>query len=168
MSFLRVARQHLSLRPITRTAPRATFTTSTTRTASDYGSGEDAPPGQKPSEQTGKNPSEHLEHPGPAPPSVAGGSQQSGQQKDDGKSQQQQPSGGDNSKGTQAAQPKIFQSSPPKEESEEVRKHNEEVDRRAEKTSTKGRDEDAEKDKVGKEFWSGTVAIRQGGVDKQP
>ncbi|TKA80563.1 hypothetical protein B0A55_02010 [Friedmanniomyces simplex] len=166
MSFLRAARQPL-LRPIARTTPRATFTTSTTRTAGDYGSGESAPPGQKPHEQTGKNPSEGLEHPGPAPPSAAGGgSQQSGQQKDASSSQQQQQqSGGNNSKGTQGAQPKILNESPPKEHeaSEDVQKHNREMDQRAEKASEKVRDEDVEKDKVGKEFWSG-----QGGADRQP
>lgn len=127
----------------------------------DYGSGESAPPGQKPHEQTGKNPSEDKEHPGPPPPSTGNkggqqqqGSQQQGGQQKDASSQQQ--SG--RSKGTQDAQPKILNESPPHQDHapDEVKQHNQELDGRAEKANEKVRDEDYEKDKVGKGFWAGT------------
>ncbi|KAK3069705.1 hypothetical protein LTR53_011746 [Teratosphaeriaceae sp. CCFEE 6253] len=167
MSYLRVARQSF-LRPITRTSPRAAFTTHTRLAAGgDYGSGEDAPDGQKPSQQTGKNPSEHLEHPGPPPPSVVGGKQQQGSEQSGGESKDtssQQSSGG--SKGTQGAQPKLHAASTPAQHDdapEDVKKHNQEMDQRAEKTTEKGSSEDMKKQAVGKDFWAGA-----GGVDKKP
>lgn len=42
-----------------------------------------------------------------------------------------------------------------------MKKHNEEMDRRAEKTSEKA--SEREKDKVGKKFWAG-----HGGADREP
>lgn len=57
------------------------------------------------------------------------------------------------------AQPKILNQSPPKESeaSEDVKKHNREMDARAERPAERVKDEDVEKDKVGKGFWSGTL-----------
>ena len=62
------------------------------------------------------------------------------------------------SKSIKDAQPKILNESPPKdhEASEDVRKHNEEMDKRADRASLKVKDEDVEKDKVHKGFWSGS------------
>jgi hypothetical protein len=55
------------------------------------------------------------------------------------------------------AQPKILSTSPPKESdaSEEVKQHNREMDQRADRPAEKVKDEDVEKDKVGKSFWTG-------------
>ncbi|KAK4570264.1 hypothetical protein LTR86_002344 [Recurvomyces mirabilis] len=161
MSFLRTVRQPL-LRPLSRTTPRVAF--AGRRFASqDYGSPEGDMVKEAPKDR-GPNPSEHLEHPGPPPPSTAGKSEQQTQQ---GGQQQQQPKSENsgNNKGTQAAQPKILNESPPQEEhaSEEVQKHNQEVDRRAEQAASKDRNENIEKDKVGKDFWRG-----HGGADRQP
>ena len=64
---------------------------------------------------------------------------------------------GESGKDTQTAQPKILSRSPPKEgeASEDVQKHNDEMSKRAERPAEKVKDEDLEKDKVGKRFWSG-------------
>lgn len=76
-----------TFRPLTRTVLRtpflqtirpnratAAFSTSIPRLATqDYGSGDGNPAGENPQAQ-GKNPSEHLEHPGPPPPDVGKGS----------------------------------------------------------------------------------------------
>ena len=64
---------------------------------------------------------------------------------------------GESGKDTKAAQPKIYSESPPKEEdlSEEVRQHNREMDQRADRAAAKVKDEDVDKDKVGKGFWAG-------------
>jgi hypothetical protein len=55
------------------------------------------------------------------------------------------------------AQPKILNESPPSKgnESEDVRKHNEDMDNRTEKAFEQVSNKDAEKDKVGKDFWKG-------------
>ncbi|KAF2852146.1 hypothetical protein T440DRAFT_420855 [Plenodomus tracheiphilus IPT5] len=50
---------------------------------SDYGSGDGNPAGEKPAKQ-GQNPSENLEHPGPAPPKVAQGKSSSSPNSDNG------------------------------------------------------------------------------------
>lgn len=136
-------------RPITRTP--TTFVNR--RLASqDYGSGDGDPKGEKPQQQ-GKNPSEHLEHPGPPPPSTPGG----GSGSDKGSSQSKQPQTGGKSKGTQGAQPKILNESPPADgqASEEVNKHNREMDNRAEQAHEKVNQGQVEADKVGKGYWSG-------------
>ena len=79
------------------------------------------------------NPKKHLEHPGPEPPST--------------KSNSGSGSGSD-------ASPKIHQPKSPKEDqSEEVRKHNEEMKNRAEKTANQIGEED---NKVDKKFWQGS------------
>jgi hypothetical protein len=65
--------------------------------------------------------------------------------------------GGDSGKSERKAQPKILSTSPPKESeaSEEVKQHNKEMDQRADKPAERVKDEDVEKDKVGKGFWTG-------------
>lgn len=153
MSFLRTlpARHHLT--PALRTQ-RAAFTTARRSLASqDYGSGAGDPKGEKPQEQ-GPNPSADKEHPGPPPPSVGKGKGSKGNNETSSKGQQQ--------KGTQqqsgGAQPKILNADPPKEgeQSAEVERHNRDMENRAEKAHEKVSNEEAEKDKVGKGFWSGT------------
>jgi hypothetical protein len=68
-----------ALRPALSTIPRARpqvrFATQ------DYGSGAGNPAGEKPEKQ-GANPSESLEHPGPAPPKVAKGQSSSSPNED--------------------------------------------------------------------------------------
>ena len=166
-TFLR--RSILASRP----APtRLTFTT--TRFASgDYGSGAGDPKGENPQDQ-GSNPSADLEHPGPPPPkagqgsgggptkgSSTGNNTEASSQGDgnadssDGASNsnsKSNSSGGDGGK-SKGAQPKILNESPPENPSEEVQKHNKDVDKRAEQAHEKVADEDIEKDKVGKGFW---------------
>ncbi|KAF1842147.1 uncharacterized protein K460DRAFT_370143 [Cucurbitaria berberidis CBS 394.84] len=55
------------------------------------------------------------------------------------------------------AQPKILNENPPasEDESEDVKKHNEEMDSRAEQAHEKVSNEDAAKDKVSDKFWKG-------------
>ncbi|KAK5169625.1 uncharacterized protein LTR77_005602 [Saxophila tyrrhenica] len=65
---------------------------------------------------------------------------------------------GASNKGKDQAQPKILRDNPPLNESEqtdEVRKHNAEMNRRAERPAEKASDEDVRNDKVGKGFWGG-------------
>lgn len=135
----------------------------------DYGSGDGNPVGENPQKQ-GSNPSADLEHPGPPPPMAGQGSgggptkgtsdghntgesAQSGG-KSSGKSS---GSGKDSKSATKGAQPKILNESPPKpsEQNADVKKHNKEMDNRAEKAYEKVQDSNAdqEKQKVGKNFW---------------
>lgn len=157
MPFLRSlpVRQFQALaRPAIRTQ-RAAFTTTRPSLASqDYGSGAGDPKGEDPQSQ-GPNPSADKEHPGPPPPGAGKGTG-SGPTKGGDKSSNQGDKSG-SSKGTQAAQPKILNENPPKEgeENADVAKHNREMDQRAEKASSKVTSEEAEKDKVGKDFWRG-------------
>ncbi|KXT00018.1 hypothetical protein AC578_4856 [Pseudocercospora eumusae] len=128
-----VVRSSLSFRA---TRPQSFSTSVARHTSSDYGSGQ---------HNNEPNSSEHKEHPGPPPPPKTSSS---GTQKS-----------------RNGSQPKILSDSPPKEgeESEEVRKHNEEVAKRADRLHEHVNPEDVEKDKVPKGFWKG-----QGGVDKDP
>lgn len=59
---------------------------------------------------------------------------------------------------TKGAQPKILNQSPPDENnaSEEVKAHNKEVDKRADRPQEKVKGEDVEKDKVPKGYWQGS------------
>lgn len=151
MSLLRTTRL---LRPL---APRFIATPAQHRLAhQDYGSGAGNPVGENPQDQ-GKNPSEDKEHPGPPPPST-GKSQGGGQQQQPSEQQPSKDQGGSNTKG---AQPKILSASPPQEHeaSEDVQRHNKEMDQRADKAAEKANNEDAEKDKVGKGFWSGKLGL---------
>jgi hypothetical protein len=60
-------------------------------------------------------------------------------------------------KSTEGLSPKILNESPPTadEQPGDVKKHNEELDHRAERAHEKVSNEDAEKDKVSPKFWSG-------------
>lgn len=58
--------------------------------SSDYGSGTGNPVGEKPQKQ-GENPSENVEHPGPAPPKVAQGQSSSSPNKDSNAGQNEKP-----------------------------------------------------------------------------
>ena len=138
----------------------------------DYGSGEGDPKGENPQAQ-GANPSADLEHPGPPPPKAGQGS---GSTPTKGTStghntgeSPSSPSKGqkksfstmarrfakDDNKGTQGAQPKILSESPPapKDQPEDVKQHNKEMDNRAEQAAEKVNHEDTKNDKVSKQFW---------------
>lgn len=85
MSMLRSA----ALRPAALSAaPRARV--QVRFATSDYGSGKGNPAGENPEKQ-GANPSENLEHPGPAPPKVAQGKSSSSPNKDSNSSQNDSP-----------------------------------------------------------------------------
>lgn len=137
----------------------------------DYGSGDGDPAAEDPMAQ-GKRGREDLEHPGPPPPKVAqkdsketsssssGSSASKGSEEK--KKKKNSASGADKSSSSssskhQGAQPKILNENPPTTEnqSEDVRKHNEDMANRAEKAHEQVSNEDAEKDKVGKDFWKG-------------
>lgn len=85
MSMLRSA----ALRPAALSAtPRVS--TQVRFATSDYGSGKGNPAGEKPQKQ-GENPSENVEHPGPAPPKVAQGKSSSSPNKDSNAGQNENP-----------------------------------------------------------------------------
>jgi hypothetical protein len=85
MSMLRSA----ALRPAALSAaPRARM--QVRYSTQDYGSGTGNPAGETPEKQ-GANPSENLEHPGPAPPKVARGQSSSSPDKDDNSGQNASP-----------------------------------------------------------------------------
>jgi hypothetical protein len=84
MSMLRSA----ALRPALSAAPRARV--QVRFATSDYGSGKGNPAGESPEKQ-GQNPSENLEHPGPAPPKVAQGQSSSSPNKDGNSNQNESP-----------------------------------------------------------------------------
>lgn len=165
MSFLRSSAivRSAALRPATSiVAPRAQFHTARTlRAQQDYGSGEGNPAGENPQQQ-GKRGREDLEHPGPPAPKVGQGnkSSSSSSQSSSSSKSSNKASGSETSKdvkGVKGAQPKILNENPPKGEDapEAVKQHNREVDERAEKAHEQVSNEDAEKDKVPKSFWSG-------------
>lgn len=100
---------------------------------------------------------------GPPPPSAGqgtgGATKANSEGHNTGSSKQSGGSSSGSSKGTQGAQPKILNENPPKEgeASEDVQKHNRDMENRAERSHEKvNSDEDIEKDKVPKGFWSGT------------
>ncbi|KXT10893.1 hypothetical protein AC579_9863 [Pseudocercospora musae] len=147
MLFLRTtARSTTALRLAVTSRPQ--FSTFTPRyTSSDYGSGQ---------HNSEPNSTVHKEHPGPPPPNT---------NKSSSSSSSSPSSSSGSQKSSNGPQPKILSDSPPKEgeESDEVRKHNEEVARRADRPHEHVNPEDVEKDKVPKGFWKG-----HGGVDKDP
>jgi len=168
MAFLGSSRL---LRSLAATAPRAPLTRSTIASQhrfyaqQSYGSGEGDPKGENPQEQ-GANPSADLEHPGPPPPDVgkgtgggptkAGGGAHGTAHKSSSGGVRSEGSGksANAEKGKEGAQPKILdERSPPAELSEEVKKHNEEMDQRYEKSAS--RVDEQGKDNVGKGFWKG-------------
>jgi hypothetical protein len=156
----------VALRPALSARPQVRFATQ------DYGSGAGNPAGETPEKQ-GKNESENLEHPGPAPPKVARGQSSSSPNNDDATSQKNPQKSGSSSgqqsqsndgtskagsnQSTKGAQPKIFNPKPPAkgDESADVKKHNEGMDKRAEQSHEQVSKEDAKKDEVPKKFWSG-------------
>ncbi len=164
VSLLRSTARPAAVRPAFFARPQVRFATQ------DYGSGEGNPAGEKPQQQ-GQNPSEGIEHPGPPPPKVARGQSSSSPNDDSGKpsSSSSQPKSGQQSqsndgasktsagdgKSVNGAQPKILNENPPATDSEEVKQHNREMDQRAEKAYEQVSNEDTEKDKVPKSFWSG-------------
>ncbi|KJX93060.1 hypothetical protein TI39_contig4425g00002 [Zymoseptoria brevis] len=113
---------------ITRSGP-AFSTTALRFNSSDYGSG-DANPEHSRSQET-----KDAEHPGPAPPSTEGKSS-SGSSSSEGK-QAEKSSGGEKSE--DKPQPKILNASHPKEgeESEDVKKHNEDMKQNRENQGAK-------------------------------
>jgi hypothetical protein len=162
MSFLTrpaSALRSAALRPALSSIPRAR---AQVRFATQgYGSGDGNPAGEKPAEQ-GKNRSEHLEHPGPPPPKVAKGQSSSSPNNDDSKSSNKSDSSAsksDSSKATKGAQPKILDEKPPSKEneSEDVRKHNEAMENRTEKTHEQASSEDTKDEKVEKDYWAGKL-----------
>ena len=154
-----------------------------------YGSGEGDPKGENPQEQ-GANPSANKEHPGPPPPDVgkgtgggptkAGGEEHNGQQSEQ-KSSSSGSGNGAAGKGEEGAQPKILdERKPPTEPSEDVKKHNAEMDQRYGKAQSRVDEEG--KDNVGKGWWKGEFDPQQfqgvhadmspivghGGADREP
>ena len=168
VSLLRSAARPAAVRPAFFARPQVRFATQ------DYGSGEGNPAGEKPQQQ-GQNPSENVEHPGPPPPKVARGQSSSSPNEDSGSSSgkssstssESKPSeqsqsndgasktGAGDGKSVNGAQPKILNENPPATDSEDVKQHNREMDQRAEKAHEQVSNEEAEKDKVPKSFWSG-------------
>ena len=167
-SLLRSAARPAAVRPAFFARTQVRFATQ------DYGSGDGNPAGEKPQQQ-GKNPSEDIEHPGPAPPKVARGQSSSSPNDDSSGSssdkssssseskpgQQSQSNdgasktGSGNGKSVNGAQPKILNETTPATESEDVKQHNEEMEQRAETAHEQVDKEGAEKDKVSKSFWAG-------------
>lgn len=142
MFSLRAVRQTAIFRPAASSTNR--LAPAGLRFSSDYGSGEAKP--------DVPNPSADKEHPGPPPPNTKG---KGSQQPDSGASKS--GSNEASKKGTSEAQPKILADNPPAqgEESEEVARHNREMEQRADRPQEKVANEDAQKDKVHKGFWSG-------------
>jgi hypothetical protein len=156
-SALRSAALRPAVSSIPRARPQVRFATQ------DYGSGDGNPAGEKPAEQ-GKNLSEHLEHPGPPPPKVAEGKSSSSPNNDDTKSSSKSDSSAsksDSSKATKGAQPKILDEKPPSKEneSEDVRKHNEEMENRTETKHEQASSEDSKDEKVDKDYWAGKFEL---------
>lgn len=159
MSFIRstTLRQFQAIgTPALRTQRAAFSVLPRAQAIGDYGSGQGDPKGENPQDQ-GPNPSESLEHPGPPPPKQGEGSG-AGPTKG-GKDNSNSGSASKQSKGTQKTdkpQPKISNPETPSGgESEDVRRHNAEMDKKTENASNKASSKDQEKDKVGKDFWKG-------------
>jgi hypothetical protein len=147
-----------------------------------YGDGEGSPVGGKPQDQ-GANPSADKEHPGPPPPKAGEGSGSSPTKGTaDGHSKPKQDITGSNTqkrsfstlrsmwadqkqeskpRDTKGLKPTILNESPPakEDESEDVKKHNEDMANRHEKAHEQIKNEDAEKDKVGPGFWTGMLIL---------
>ena len=127
----------------------------------DYGSGSGSPEGEKPQEQPSSSTSSDKEHPGPPPPDVGKGTGGGPTKKDEGGHgpPHQGPSGKQGKEDVSGAQPKILSEGQdqPKEETEDVKRHNEEMERRHDRP-TEGVD-DQGNDYVDKGFWSGEFYI---------
>ncbi|KAK3705391.1 hypothetical protein LTR37_013364 [Vermiconidia calcicola] len=68
---------------------------------------------------------------------------------------------GASGKDEKRAQPKLYNKSPPEsqDESEDVKNHNKDMDKRAERRTDTSNPEHAENDKVDKDFWSGSSKV---------
>lgn len=150
MSLLRTFRQPGLIRSL---APRSTTTTPVVAVAGRRFAHEGYGAGETKSDQAANQTQRDAEHPGPAQPKAA--QQGNGQQQ---QQTQQSSSGGDQkSNSSSKAQPKILSENPPAqgEESEDVAKHNREVAQRPDRPQEGVKNEDADKDKVPKGYWSG-------------
>lgn len=168
MTFLRVSP---FLRPLTNVhrAPLASRITSPSPVSSsisfnqrrlasqDYGSGSGSPEGENPQDQPSSGITSDKEHPGPAPPDVGKGTGGGPTKKGEGGHgpPHEGPSGKKGKEDISGAQPKILSEGQDsnKEESEEVRRHNEDMGKRHDRPK-EGVD-DQGKDYVDKGFWSG-------------
>jgi hypothetical protein len=164
-------------------APQPLYTLGRRFASQDYGSGKGDPKGEKPQEQ-GSNPSADKEHPGPPPPKAGQGSGSTptkgtaeGHNTDNAAQGQKRSfstyrtlqfrhSGPalmaeKKPKSAEGLSPKLYSDSPPSKdkESEEVKKHNEELEQRAERAHEGVSNEDTQKDKVGKDFWKGMFSV---------
>ncbi|KAF2153331.1 hypothetical protein K461DRAFT_293600 [Myriangium duriaei CBS 260.36] len=160
-----------------RLAPTSLRTQQIRLASGDYGSpGHKDDPAADPQKQ-GSNPSADKEHPGPPAPEVGQGTgggptkaskdghNTSTKQDPKQPTQQQQKRGfhtsatawAEKSKDTKGAQPKILSDAAPsgEQQSEDVKRHNEEFAKRADKPIEKVRDDssDGKDEKVGKGFW---------------
>ncbi|MCJ1389175.1 hypothetical protein MMC18_002030 [Xylographa bjoerkii] len=131
-----------------------------------YGGGEGDPKGETPQQQGSNRVSADKEHPGPPPPDVGkgtgGGPTKAGSDGND--AQQHGGAGSSSGAGSSGstpsksgASPKIHSENIPAEESAEVKKHNEELEKRHDRASNKVDDDG--RDNVNKKFWSGKTFI---------
>ena len=106
-------------------------------------------------EQGGKQSSQKQES-SSSPRRAEGTEKSTSEKKSEGKEAGKE-GGSEGKYGKDGPQPKILNENPPQkgEESEGVRRHNEEMDHRADKAHEGVSNHDAEKDKVSGKFWSG-------------
>lgn len=150
MSLLRTCRQAGLLRSL---APRATATAPLVSPSGRRFAHEGYGAGETKSDQAANQTQRDAEHPGPAQPKAAqqgNGQQQTGQSNRGGEQK---------SNSSSKAQPKILSENPPAqgEESEDVAKHNREFAQRHDRAEEGVKNEEAEKDKVPKDYWSGRL-----------
>ncbi|KAF2843381.1 hypothetical protein M501DRAFT_924291 [Patellaria atrata CBS 101060] len=165
MSTLRLTLRSHPFRPFLTTPSRTLYPPTRRLASSDYGSGSGDPTAEKPQKQ-GRNPSESLEHPGPPPPKVgqkssenssSGSSNTDSSKTTSSTSTDADKTQATDGKGEKAPQPKILHDSPPSGEGqpEDVRRHNEEMEKRSERAYEGVENDDTKNDKVGRGFWSG-------------
>ncbi|KIW66041.1 hypothetical protein PV04_08250 [Phialophora macrospora] len=140
----RVLRQVSGTARVTRHFPVLSYPTQSRRLASDYG-------GKQSGMEQGTNqanPKVDLEHPGPESPSASkGGNQKSNQSSGQG--------GGQSESTSHGGSPAIHRpESAAEKDDPDVRKHNEELENRYERTTNQLSEED---NKVDKKFWKGDV-----------
>ncbi|KAF2398447.1 hypothetical protein EJ06DRAFT_532196 [Trichodelitschia bisporula] len=151
--------------------PTQRFSTAARLSGSDYGTDTTDPRGSQPQKQ-GANPSANREHPGPPPPKSGWGSgstptKGTREGHNTGESYQAQHKRNfgtmaarraeDRPKTAEGLRPRILDDSAPKavDEPEDVRRHNDELENRAERAHEGVKRGTDEKDKVTKGFWSG-------------
>jgi hypothetical protein len=137
------------LRPFLRSAPRTTISPFQNRHATqDYGSGDGNPVGKNPQDQGTSTATRNIEHPGADAPNTGSSSSSSSEgeaaqpqssktpsSSKDGSNEAGDSGAGDRQKKkeTKGAQPKIHSQNNPDTESEDVKKHNEEMGNRYDK-----------------------------------